>query len=87
MTRVTVLPHSRVWFVTPENDDDTLTPTGYPPLNTAVDMAYSAHSTQPALRPHRATSRVEDKETGFQLGFYTILSWPILYGVWNTQGG
>ena len=36
-----------------------LTPTGYPP-NTAADTAHSAQSTQPALRPHRATPRVED---------------------------
>jgi len=32
-----------------------------PPPNTAADTAHSAHSTQPALRPHRATPRVEDK--------------------------
>ena len=39
-----------------------LTPTGSPPPpNTAADTAHSAHSTQPALRPHRATPRVEDK--------------------------
>jgi len=31
-----------------------LTPTGYPPRNTAAGTAHSAHSTQPALRPHRA---------------------------------
>jgi len=44
------------------DDEDMLTPTGYPPpSNTAADTAHSAHSTQPALRPHRATSRVEDK--------------------------
>jgi len=36
-----------------------LTPTGYPPPNTAADMAHSTHSTQPALRPHRATPRAE----------------------------
>ena len=41
-------------------DDDMPTPTGYP-LNTAADTAHSAHSAQPALRPHRATPRVEDK--------------------------
>ena len=34
---------------------------GTPPLNTAADTAHSAHSTQPALRLHRATPRVEDK--------------------------
>ena len=32
-----------------------LSPTGYPPSNTAADMAHSTHSTQPTLRPHRAT--------------------------------
>jgi len=38
-----------------------LTPTGYPPPpNTAADMAHSTHSTQPALRPHRATPMAED---------------------------
>jgi len=42
------------------NDDVMLTPTGYPP-NTAANMAHSTHSTRPALRPHRATPRVEDK--------------------------
>ena len=43
-------------------DDEMLTPTGYPsPLNAAADMAHSAHPTQPAPRPHRATPRVEDK--------------------------
>ena len=42
-----------------QNDDDMLTPTGYPPPNTAAGTAHSAHSTQPALRPHRATPRVE----------------------------
>ena len=39
---------------------DVLTPAVYPPPNTAADTAHSAHSTQPALRPHRATPRVED---------------------------
>ena len=29
---------------------------------TVVDMVYSAHSTQPALRPHRTSPRVEDKQ-------------------------
>jgi len=29
--------------------------------NIAADTAHSAHSTQPALRSHRATPRVEDK--------------------------
>jgi len=44
------------------SDDDMLTPTGYPPPpHTAADTDYSAHSTQPTLRPHRATPRVEDK--------------------------
>jgi len=38
-----------------------LTPPGNPPPPTAADTAHSAHSTQPALRPHRATPRVEDK--------------------------
>jgi len=42
------------------HDDDMLTPIGYPPPNTAADTAHSAHSTHPALRPHRATPRVED---------------------------
>jgi len=33
-----------------------LTPTGYPPhTHTAAGMAHRAHSTQPALPPHRAT--------------------------------
>ena len=33
-----------------------LTPIGSsPPPNTAADMAQSAHSAQPTLRPHRAT--------------------------------
>jgi len=36
-------------------------PQGTPSPNTAADTAHSAHSTQPALRPHRATPRVEDK--------------------------
>jgi len=40
--------------------DDTLTPTAYPP-HTAADTAHSPHSTQPALRPHRATPRAEEK--------------------------
>jgi len=31
-----------------------------PPPNTAAGTAHSAHSTQPALRPQRATPRVED---------------------------
>jgi len=44
-------------------DDDMLTPTGYPPPNTAAGTAHSAHSTQPALRPHRATPRVEDNDS------------------------
>jgi len=44
-----------------DSDVDMLTPTGYPPPNTAADAAHSAHSTQPSLRPHRATPRVEDK--------------------------
>ena len=39
-------------------DDDMLTPTGYLPPNTAADTAHSAHSTQPALRPHRATGKL-----------------------------
>jgi len=43
------------------DDDDMLTPTGYPPPNTPADMAHSTHSTQLALRPHRATLRAEDK--------------------------
>jgi len=43
------------------DDDDMLTPTGYPPPHTAADMAHSTHSTQPALRPHRTTPRAEDK--------------------------
>jgi len=34
---------------------------GTPPPNTAADTAHRAHSTQPALRPHRATPRVGDK--------------------------
>ena len=33
---------------------DMLTPTGYPPPNTAAGTAHSAHSTQPALRGHTA---------------------------------
>jgi len=40
--------------------DDMLTPTGYPPPNTAAGTAHRTHSTQPALPPHRATPRVED---------------------------
>jgi len=32
-----------------------------PPPNTAADTAHNARSTQPALRPHRATPRIEDK--------------------------
>ena len=52
-----VLPERAVYV----NDDDMLTPTGYPPRNTAADTAHSAYSTQAALRPHRATPRVEDK--------------------------
>jgi len=47
-----------VWPV--DDDDDILTPTGYPPPNTAADMAHSTHSAHPALRPHRATPRTED---------------------------
>jgi len=43
-----------------DNDDYMLTPTGYPSPNTAAGTAHSAHSTQPALPPHRATPRVED---------------------------
>jgi len=44
-------------------DDEMLTPPRAPPppFNTAADTAHSAHSTQSALRPHRATLRVEDK--------------------------
>ena len=38
-----------------------LPPQGTPAPNTAADMAYSTHSTQPALRPHRAIPRAEDK--------------------------
>jgi len=39
-----------------------LPPQGTPsPPNTAADMAHSTHSTQPALRPRRATPRAEDK--------------------------
>ena len=38
-----------------------LTPTGYLSPNTAADMAHSTNSTQPALPPHRATPRAEDK--------------------------
>jgi len=38
---------------------------GTPPPNTAADTAHgpqrTQHTTQPALRPHRATSRVEDR--------------------------
>ena len=48
-------------------DDDMLTPTGYPPPKTAAGTAHnhhSAHSTQPALRPHCATPRVEDNTAG-----------------------
>ena len=37
-----------------------LPPQGTPP-HTAADTAHSAHSTQPALRPHRATPKVENK--------------------------
>ena len=37
-----------------------LPPQGTTPTNTASDTAHSAHNTQPALRPHRATPRVED---------------------------
>jgi len=37
-----------------------LAPQGTPP-HTAADTAHSVHSTQPALRPLRATPRVEDK--------------------------
>jgi len=49
--------------VSVSDDDDMLTPTGPlpPPPDTAADTAHSAQSTQPALRPHRATPRVEDK--------------------------
>ena len=47
-------------LVPPAPDDDMLTPTGYPPPNTAADTAHSVHGTQPALPPHRATPRVED---------------------------
>ena len=43
-----------------DDDDAILTPTGYLPPNTAADTARSAHSTQPALRLHRAAPRVED---------------------------
>jgi len=38
-------------------DDDMLTPTGYPPSNTAAGTAHSAHSTQPAPPPHRTTPK------------------------------
>ena len=31
-----------------------------PATHTGANMAHSAHSTQPALRPYRATPRVED---------------------------
>ena len=34
---------------------------GIPPPNTAANMAHSTHSTQPALRPHRAIPRAEKK--------------------------
>ena len=44
----------------PAADDDMLTQ-GTPRPNTAADMAHSTHSSQPALRPHRATPRAEDK--------------------------
>jgi len=37
-----------------------LPPQGTPPHHTAAGTAHSAHSTQPALPPHRATPRVED---------------------------
>ena len=68
-----------------------------PPPNTAADTAHSAHSTQPALRPHRATPRVEDKSSPpgtrglthsplrYEIDLYTILLLPTLYGVWHTQ--
>jgi len=50
--------------VSGDGDDYMLTPAGYPPPpNTAADMAPSRHSTQPALRPHRATPRAEDRTT------------------------
>jgi len=38
----------RGWGVLPPDDDDMLSPTGYPPPNTAADMAHSTQSTQPA---------------------------------------
>ena len=50
-----------------------LTPTGTPSPHTAADTAYSAHSTQPALRPHCATLRVEDKPPHCARGNSVIL--------------
>ena len=32
-----------------------------PPTHTAADMAHSTYNTQPAMRPHCATPRAEDK--------------------------
>jgi len=49
-----------------------------PPPNTAADTAHSAHNTQPAQRPHRATPRVEDNPPQMRrphsIGLYSPLS-------------
>jgi len=64
------------------SDDEMLTPTGYPSSNTAADMAHSTHSTQPALRPHRATPRVKDKPSPLKRSMmHTVLA------LCNPQGG
>jgi len=56
-----------------------LTPTGYPPPNTAAGTAHSAHSTQPALRPHRAIPREEDNtpaDAPTPLNIYNVFTLP-----------
>jgi len=65
-------------------DDEMLTPTGYPRPNTAADTAHSAHSTQPALRPHRAAPRAEDKPLQTRRPHSVGLCSPLSEG--QTQG-
>ena len=60
-----------------EADDDMLTPTGYPPTHTEADMA---HSTQPALRPHRTTPMAEDQPPQTRRPHSNGLCSPLLEG-------
>ena len=56
-----------------------LPPQGTPPLNTAADMAHRTHSTQPALRPHRATPRAEDKPPHIYVSLAVSTDWRRLH--------